>query len=78
MESQPLQIATDYIYVITDPVSIGGRDGGTLQNPYENQSPVRTNQPGIPVSVEKLEQGMAAFLQAMGRVIKNAQHELPN
>lgn len=73
MESHPSQIANDYIYVITDSFPTGSRDGGTLQNPYEDQPSVTKNHPGVPVSVEKLEQGVTSFLQAMGRVIRNAQ-----
>ncbi|NJR14619.1 MAG: hypothetical protein HC785_02215 [Calothrix sp. CSU_2_0] len=73
MEPQSLQIVNDYIYVITDPLPTGGRDGSVSRNPFEDQTPPATNRTGIPVPVEKLEQGMSDFLQAMGRVIKNAQ-----
>ncbi|MDB9526134.1 hypothetical protein PN498_09065 [Oscillatoria sp. CS-180] len=63
----------DFIYVLTDRGPIRGRNGGALPNPYGENTPVPTNPPGIPVSAKKLEQGMADFLQTMGRVIKNAQ-----
>lgn len=66
-------MADDFIYVLTDVRPTGGRDSGTLPNPYGNPTPAPTNSPGIPVSAQKLEQGMADFLQTMGRVIKNAQ-----
>ena len=68
-------MADDYIYVITDTAPIGGRDGNHPRNPYGEIPPVPSpaSRPGIPVSAEKLEQGMADFLQTMGRVIKHAQ-----
>ncbi|WP_017299458.1 Pepco domain-containing protein [Nodosilinea nodulosa] len=68
-------MADDYIYVITDTAPSGGRDGNNPRNPYADDQP-RTSavsRPGIPVSAEKLEQGMADFLQTMGRVIQHAQ-----
>lgn len=65
----------DYIYIITDTAPTGGRDGNVPRNPYADNPP-RTptaGRIGLPVSAEKLEQGMTDFLQTMGRVIKNAQ-----
>jgi hypothetical protein len=73
--NDPPKMADDYIYVITDEPSTGSRDGSITRNPYDDHPP-RTptaGRPGIPVSAEKLEQGMAEFLQTMGRVIKHAQ-----
>lgn len=51
-------------------------DRGTLipKNPFakDDLKPL-PNRPGIPVSVEKLEQGVDDFLGTMGRVLKKAQ-----
>ncbi|MEL6384391.1 MAG: hypothetical protein AAFQ89_18420 [Cyanobacteria bacterium J06626_18] len=68
-------MADDYIYVITEIEPNGSRDGSVPQNPYgDTPRPLpKTRQAGIPVSAAKLEQGMADFLQTMGRVIQNAQ-----
>jgi hypothetical protein len=66
-------MANDYIYVITDSAPTGGRDGGISQNPYSGESTTSQKRPGIPVPAEKLEQGMADFLQTMGRVLQHAQ-----
>lgn len=68
-------MADDYIYVITDTAPSGGRDGNVPRNPYADNPPriQTTNRLGIPVSAEKLEQGIADFLQTMGRVIGQAQ-----
>jgi hypothetical protein len=68
-------MADDFIYVITDIEPSGSRDGGVPRNPYaDGPYPVpKSKQAGIPVSAAKLEQGIADFLQTMGRVIQNAQ-----
>ncbi|MEL7501391.1 MAG: hypothetical protein AAFN18_02895 [Cyanobacteria bacterium J06554_6] len=67
-------MAEDYIWIVTDTAPTGGRDSYSPRNPYTDSPPVSdTQRPGIPVSAAKLEQGMADFLQTMGRVIKNAQ-----
>ncbi|MDA0865946.1 MAG: hypothetical protein O2890_05930 [Cyanobacteria bacterium] len=65
----------DYIWIVTDAIPTGSRDGNTPQNPYAGTAspPPRPPRSGLPVSAAKLEQGMADFLQTMGRVIKNAQ-----
>lgn len=68
-------MADDYIYVITDIEPSGSRHNSVPRNPF-NDSPSSVTEPkraGIPVSAAKLEQGMADFLQTMGRVIQNAQ-----
>jgi len=67
-------MADDYIWVVTDAVPTGGRDGSATGNPYTDtpRTPM-AQRSGLPVSAAKLEQGMADFLQTMGRVIKNAQ-----
>ncbi|MBD2108706.1 hypothetical protein [Nodosilinea sp. FACHB-13] len=68
-------MADDYIYVITDTFPTGGRDSNAPQNPFDDSSPLnpKARRFGVPVSAEKLEQGMAEFLQTMGRVIQHAQ-----
>ena len=68
-------MADDYIWIVTDTTPAGSRDGAVTRNPYtEDTSRTATvNRSGIPVSAAKLEQGIADFLQTMGRVIKNAQ-----
>jgi hypothetical protein len=68
-------MADDYIWIVTDAAPDGGRDGAISYNPYTDDVPRTTtvNRAGIPVSAAKLEQGMADFLQTMGRVVQNAQ-----
>lgn len=68
-------MADDYIWIVTDATPDGSRDGAVAYNPYTDDAP-RTatgNRAGLPVSAAKLEQGIADFLQTMGRVIQNAQ-----
>lgn len=68
----------DIIYIVTDdPAQVivpdGSRDGRTVRNPYEESVPPTPMTPrGIPVNVEKLEQGVTDFLQLMGRVFRHA------
>lgn len=67
-------MAEQFIYVVTDAVPTGDRSGNVPRNPFEERPTVPPgNRPGIPVPVEKLEQGMADFLDTMGRVLKQAQ-----
>ena len=68
-------MAEDYIWVVTDTIPSGGRDGGISKNPYSENTPrtPKTVRSGIPVPVAKLEQGMDDFLQTMGRVLNHAQ-----
>ncbi len=68
-------MADDYIWIVTDTAPAGSRDGAVTRNPYADDASrtVTGSRPGLPVSAAKLEQGMADFLQTMGRVIKNAQ-----
>ena len=80
-------MADEYIWVVTDAVPTvsetddkaegpvrGDRGGPISKNPFakDDLKPL-PNRPGIPVSVEKLEQGVEDFLGTMGRVLKKAQ-----
>jgi hypothetical protein len=72
-------MADDVIWIVTDetPESEakkvdGERDGSYTGNRYDtvDSQPVRSQQQRrIPVSVDKLEQGMADFVGAVGRVL---------
>jgi hypothetical protein len=70
-------MANDVIWIVTDetPETVtvkGERDGNYRGNKYEtvDSQPVRSQQQRrIPVSVEKLEQGMTDFVGAVGRVL---------
>ncbi len=71
-------MSDNVIWIVTDePVQVGSpggaRNEGGTGNPY---SPPALVEPGgrkrIPVNAEKLEQGVAEFLQVMGRVIHRA------
>ncbi|MGJ3249167.1 MAG: Pepco domain-containing protein [Elainellaceae cyanobacterium] len=68
-------MADQYIWIVTDAVPTGDRGGDTPRSPFEDDVPTIPSgkRPGIPVPVEKLEQGMADFLDTMGRVLKQAQ-----
>ncbi|MGJ3252200.1 MAG: Pepco domain-containing protein [Elainellaceae cyanobacterium] len=68
-------MAEHYIWIVTDAVSTGDRGGDTPRSPFEDDVPTipSSKRPGIPVPVEKLEQGMIDFLDTMGRVLKQAQ-----
>ena len=66
----------DVIYIVTDglvkpTIPDSSRDGGTLRNPYDEGVEIPV-QRGVPVKVEKLEQGVTEFLQLMGRVFRRA------
>lgn len=75
----PVSMPEDVIWVITDEpppmiVPDGGRDGQVLPNPFDEPEAVEIkNRYRIPVKAEKLEQGVAEFLQVMGRVVRHAQ-----
>ncbi|NJN91112.1 MAG: hypothetical protein HC833_18265 [Leptolyngbyaceae cyanobacterium RM1_406_9] len=73
-------MAENYIWIVTDEnvrdtVSSGDRGGTTARNPFDQPMPpsLSGDRPGIPVPVEKLEKGVADFLDTMGRVLKQAQ-----
>ncbi len=67
----------DVIYIVTDDpgrITIpadGRRDGGTTRNPFDDSVDIPV-QRGVPVKVEKLEQGVTEFLHLMGRVFRRA------
>lgn len=70
-------MANDVIWIVTDepPAVIlpdGSREGRDTGNPYDDPDEiVRTSgRRGVPVSAEKLEQGMAEFVQILGRVLQ--------
>jgi hypothetical protein len=72
-------MSSDVIWIVTDetPVPkavVGERDGQDTGNPYDQNRPRTMTQPrrGVPVSAERLEQGMAEFVQVMGRVLEHA------
>jgi len=81
-----VSMADDVIWIVMDetPAVIlpdGSRSGQDSGNPYDYPTEiVRTpGRRGTPVSAEKLEQGMAEFVQALGRVlqhIKQSTHQL--
>lgn len=67
----------DVIYIVTDAPSQdapdNSRDGRTTRNPFDESIGVGIPiQRGVPVKVEKLEQGVTEFLQLMGRVFRRA------
>jgi hypothetical protein len=71
-------MADDVIWIVTDetPAVIlpdGSRSGQDRGNPYDDSDDVgRTpGRRGIPVSAEKLEQGVTEFVQVMGRVLQH-------
>ena len=79
-------MADQYIWVVTDAVPKDGLPGAdrdvprgdrgndTPSNPFDEGTPTSpSGRSGIPVSVEKLEQGVTDFLDTMGRVLKQAQ-----
>ncbi|MBD0269286.1 MAG: hypothetical protein ICV77_13470 [Cyanobacteria bacterium Co-bin8] len=67
-------MAEDYIWVVTDDVPESTRSGGNLRNPYSPDTPpVAVPRSSVPVSAARLEESMADFMQAMGRVLKQAQ-----
>ena len=71
-------MSDDVIWIVTDEPLLampdGARDGRRLPNPFDDQpETVRPDRRWVPVKAEKLEQGMAEFLSAMGRVVKQAQ-----
>ncbi|HEY9881188.1 MAG TPA: hypothetical protein V6D29_22210 [Leptolyngbyaceae cyanobacterium] len=67
-------MAEEYIWIVTDDAPEGGRSGDTARNPYSPGMPERAvPRAKVPVSSAQLEQGMADFLQTMGRVLKHAQ-----
>lgn len=63
----------EYIWIITDTTPTGDRGNHGVPNPYELIQTPQGDRPGIPVPVAKLEQGMADFLETMGRVLHQAQ-----
>lgn len=71
-------MADDVIWIVTDEspriaVPDGSRDG-RRDNPFEAPEVVTPlDRYRVPVKAEKLEQGVAEFLQIMGRVIRRAQ-----
>lgn len=70
-------MSQDVIWIVTDEMAepetvTGERDGNYKGNKYDviDSQPVRSQQQRrIPVSVDKLEQGMADFVSAVGRVL---------
>lgn len=73
-------MSDDVIWIVTDEppqvvVPDGSRDGVRLPNPFDEPAEIIRSdyRRGVPVKVEKLEQGMADFLQVMGRVVRRAQ-----
>ena len=68
-------MAEQYVWIVTDAVSTGDRSGNNPRNPFEEGTPPPPldKRLGVPVPVEKLEHGMAEFLDTMGRVLKQAQ-----
>lgn len=69
-------MAEDYIWIVTDAVPEGTRGGDAPPNPFDDdvpRTPTIAPRPGIRVPAKKLEQGMADFLNTMGRVLKSAQ-----
>jgi hypothetical protein len=69
-------MADDVIWIVTDEPVQGGlpggdREGAVRGNPFH--SPTEPGQPNrIAVRAEQLEQGVTAFLQVMGRVLRQA------
>jgi hypothetical protein len=79
-------MAEQYIWVVTEAVPPDGAVRGDRstynvpKNPFgelelDETAPTLPagKRPGVPVPVEKLEQGMVDFLDTMGRVLKQAQ-----
>jgi len=60
----------------TSPLLSDGTRSGGIKNPMDEIGKIeQLTRPGIPVKVEKLEQGMTEFLQVMGRVISQAKQQ---
>ncbi|MDX2212201.1 MAG: hypothetical protein SFY66_02820 [Oculatellaceae cyanobacterium bins.114] len=67
-------MAENYIWVVTDTTTVGDRGNDVRRNPFDDgQRTPSSGRSGVPVPVEKLEQGVADFLETMGRVLKQAQ-----
>ncbi|MBD1911853.1 MULTISPECIES: hypothetical protein [unclassified Leptolyngbya] len=69
-------MAEDYIWIVTDSMPVEIQRGDTPRSPTGEdvvRSPKIASRPGIPIPANKLEQGMAEFLNTMGRVLKHAQ-----
>ncbi len=75
----------DVIWIVTDETpavihSDGSRSGQYSGNPYDADETGRSLvRRGIPVSAEKLEQGVTEFVQVLGRVLQHVKqntHEL--
>lgn len=70
-------MSDDVIWMVTDELPLaspdGARDGRRLPNPFDEPEIRPENRRWVPVKTEKLEQGMAEFLSAMGRVVTQAQ-----
>jgi hypothetical protein len=72
-------MAEDYIWIVTDdaidlPLSVpeGTRDAGGSRNPFDDPRTIELpTRRGIPVQVQKLEQGMTDFLTVLGRVFNH-------
>jgi hypothetical protein len=72
MADQFIWIVVDEAIVDSEPT--GKRDGQQRGNVFDDSNPVRTpGRRGMPVNVDKLEQGMTDFLQVVGRVLSHAQ-----
>jgi hypothetical protein len=69
-------MADDVVWIVIDAPAQGiapdgARDGVVRGNPF--QSPTEPGQPSrVAVRAEQLEQGVTAFLQVMGRVLRQA------
>jgi hypothetical protein len=67
----------DVIWIVTDETPVakgvaGGKYGEYTGNPYDQPDELDVPRSGVPVKVERLEQEMREFVQAMGRVLEQA------
>ena len=70
-------MSSGVVWIVTDDVieteeATGGRDSNAERNPYEDvdSQPVKSVRRGVPVSAEKLQQGMVDFVSVMGKVLQ--------
>ena len=68
-------MSNDVVWIVTDEVveaEVGGRDAKSKGNPYDyvDSQPVKALRRGVPVSAEKLEQGMVDFVGVVGKVLE--------
>ena len=70
-------MSNDVVWIVTDEaveaeVVTGGRNSLSKKNQYEHvdSQPVKSVRRGVPVSAEKLEQGMVDFVGVVGKVLQ--------